>query len=144
QQQQIELEYQARLASIEGFEQALTHFFQQASAYGANITTPFKELAYHYCDQLSERATLAGAVNTIKRLHDGGYMSDNTDGVGLVTDPTCLHMLKQQQTRVLIVGAGGAARGVIQPLLKRGAEITIANRTIAKAEPLAKAFSSLA
>lgn len=141
-QQKIEMNYQARLATIEGFEQALTDFFQLQGGLGANITTPFKERAYHYCDTLDERVTSVGAVNTIKQLANGEIIGDNTDGVGLVMDLQRLKMLKPAATRVLILGAGGAVRGVIQPLLSMQCIITVTNRTMTKAEALAKHFSA--
>ena len=81
----IEHQYGMVLAPYETFEQTLTSFFADG-AKGANITTPFKERAYAQCDELTERASLAGAVNTIKRLEDGRLLGDNTDGIGLLSD----------------------------------------------------------
>lgn len=97
------------LAPLDGFEQTLRQFFD-AGGLGANITLPFKECAFSLCDQLTERGSLAGAVNTIKKLPDDALLGDNTDGIGLVSDLQRLALLRQD-SRVLLVGAGGAARG---------------------------------
>ncbi len=137
----IELNYETQLAPIDGFEPAISAFFANG-AIGANITLPFKEKAYVFCDELTERAASAGAVNTIKRLDDGRLLGDNTDGIGLLSDLQRLDMVKPD-CRILLVGAGGAARGVILPLLSFGCELVITNRTHAKAELLASSFSSL-
>ncbi|MEC5345232.1 shikimate dehydrogenase [Brenneria populi] len=136
----IELNYQRLLAPLDGFETALQSYFQ-AGAHGANITVPFKERACAQADVLSEQAALAGAVNTLKRQNDGRLFGDNTDGVGLLSDLQRLNFI-QAQDRILLVGAGGAARGVIQPLLAYGCSIVLANRTFAKAEHLVNLFRS--
>ncbi len=81
----IEHRYGKVLAPSEAFENTLVSFFADG-AQGANITTPFKERAYDQCDELTDRASLAGAVNTIKRLEDGRLLGDNTDGIGLLSD----------------------------------------------------------
>ncbi|MEI2267282.1 shikimate dehydrogenase [Erwinia sp. CGal63] len=125
-------------APVEGFTQAIADFVAQGGA-GANVTLPFKEQAYRLVDVLSERASLAGAVNTIKKLEDGRLLGDNTDGIGLLSDLERLAMIKPGD-RVLLVGAGGAARGVILPLLSSGCSLTITNRTLAKAQTLAELF----
>lgn len=106
---------------------------------GANVTLPFKEEAYRLVEQLTQRASMAGAVNTIKKLEDGRLLGDNTDGVGLLTDLERQKLIKPSD-RVLLVGAGGAARGVILPLLSFGCSLTITNRTFHKAGLLAKIF----
>lgn len=137
----IDLSYETRLAPIDGFESAISAFFA-GGATGANITLPFKEKAYAFCDELTERAASAGAVNTIKKLNDGRLLGDNTDGIGLLSDLQRLNMIKPG-CRVLLIGAGGAARGVILPLLSFGCELVITNRTHAKAELLANLFSSV-
>ncbi|AWH88487.1 shikimate dehydrogenase [Limnobaculum parvum] len=136
----IDLHYDTQLASLDGFEHEIRTFFANG-AKGANITLPFKERAYAICDELTERAASAGAVNTIKRLDDGRLMGDNTDGIGLLSDLQLLSMIKSG-ARVLLIGAGGAARGVILPLLSYGCELVITNRTDAKAETLATLFSA--
>ncbi|CNC88762.1 shikimate 5-dehydrogenase [Yersinia frederiksenii] len=137
----IEHQYGKVLAPHDTFEEVLTSFFADG-AIGANITTPFKERAYAKCDELTERASLAGAVNTIKRLEDGRLLGDNTDGIGLLSDLQQRHLI-QASDRILLVGAGGAARGVILPLLSYGCKVVITNRTYARAQQLAEVFHHL-
>lgn len=135
------MEYTAELAPADGFKSAADNFFS-AGGRGCNITAPFKEDAYQYATQLSERAKLAGAVNTLKKLDDGGILGDNTDGEGLVQD-LLLNQVELAGKRILLVGAGGAARGVILPLLAQNpAELVITNRTLSKAQQLAELFAS--
>ncbi|WP_440867463.1 shikimate dehydrogenase [Symbiopectobacterium purcellii] len=134
----IPLTYERLLAPLDRFEQTLRDFFH-AGALGANITMPFKERAYQEVDELSQRASLAGAVNTVKRLEDGRLLGDNTDGIGLLSDLQRLALVTPQD-RVLLIGAGGASRGVIQPLLSHGCSLVVTNRTFAKAEALATLF----
>ncbi|MFK5971625.1 MAG: shikimate dehydrogenase [Candidatus Marithrix sp.] len=117
--------------------------FQQAGGKGLNITVPFKEIAWQLVTKRSERAKLAGAVNTIWFDAQGIYHGDNTDGVGLIRDLTQNHCPIQNK-KVLILGAGGAVRGILKPLLTANpTECVIANRTIQKAEKLAKIFAHL-
>ncbi|MNZ86600.1 Shikimate dehydrogenase [compost metagenome] len=105
---------------------------------------PFKEEAFRLADELSPRAARAGAVNTLKKLADGRLLGDNTDGAGLVRDLTVNAGLDLAGKRILLLGAGGAVRGVLEPLLaEKPAELVIANRTVAKAEELARLFSDL-
>jgi shikimate dehydrogenase len=101
---------------------------------------PFKEDAYQFASRLTERAQLAGAVNTLKKLDDGEIIGDNTDGAGLVQD-LLQHQVVLEGARILIIGAGGAARGVIKPLLdQKPSSLTITNRTFSKAQELAELF----
>lgn len=130
--------YDRICAPLDGFAQAIADFTAQGGA-GANVTLPFKEQAYALVDELSERASLAGAVNTIKKLDDGRLLGDNTDGIGLLSDLQRLALIEPGD-RVLLVGAGGAARGVILPLLSLSCRLTITNRTLAKAQGLAELF----
>lgn len=123
----------------EEFASAAEQFFQQGGR-GCNITVPFKEEAFRFADQLTERAKLAGAVNTLKKLDDGGVIGDNTDGEGLVQD-LLQNQVILQGSRILLIGAGGAARGVIKPLLDQSPEkLMIVNRTYEKAQQLAEMF----
>jgi len=139
QQTAQELSYQAIEAPINGFATAMNEFFSQGGK-GCNITVPFKEEAFVFAQQLTERAQLAGAVNTLLLGDDGAIIGDNTDGFGLVHD--LLQYTQLTDKRILLLGAGGAARGVIGPLLEQGvAELVIANRTDAKAQQLASLFS---
>ena len=123
-----QIQYSAILAPTDAFEKTVAEFFA-AGGKGANVTLPFKEQAFAMVDELTEQAKIAGAVNTIKQLEDGSLLGDNTDGVGLVKDLLANNVTLKGQ-RVLLIGAGGAARGVIQPLLNEHIEsLTIANRT---------------
>lgn len=136
------VDYSKQLVDVDGFETAAKTFFEGGGC-GLNITVPFKLDAYQFADQLTERAKNAGAVNTLKRLEDGKIIGDNTDGQGLVSDITEYLGWPVVGKRVLILGAGGAVRGVLQPLLEqRPQTLVIANRTLAKAEGLADEFSS--
>ncbi|ANI30372.1 shikimate dehydrogenase [Yersinia entomophaga] len=137
----IEHHYGTVLAPHDEFETTLATFFAQG-AKGANITTPFKERAYAASAELTERAEFAGAVNTLKVLEDGRLLGDNTDGIGLLSDLERLELIKPQD-RILLVGAGGAARGVILPLLSFGCKIVITNRTFSRAQQLSEVFRHL-
>jgi shikimate dehydrogenase len=139
QQKNQSIDYQRILAPLDGFADAVTQFFSQGGQ-GANVTLPFKEQAFALCDSLTERAQQAGACNTLWKK-DGALIGDNTDGAGLVTDIRHNHGWQLQNKRILILGAGGAVRGVLGPLLAQSpSEITIANRTVEKAEQLADIF----
>ena len=135
--------YEARLAPVDGFRQAVDEFIARGGR-GANVTVPFKEEAFRLCNALTPRATRAGAVNTLSFV-DGRILGDNTDGAGLVADITGNLKFSLAGKRILLLGAGGAARGVIEPLLAgRPATLMIANRTADKACALAEAFSDIA
>lgn len=137
-----DIRYEKRLVELGQFEQSARQFFQEGGK-GFNITVPFKEEAYAFANQLSDRAKLAGAVNTIKLMEDGSTFGDNTDGAGLVRDITTNLAWQIQDKTVLIIGAGGAVRGVMQPLLEQKPKrVIIANRTLSKAEQLANLFAS--
>lgn len=136
------VEYVAKLGDLTEFEQQLLAFFQQG-AKGANITAPFKERAFALADLHSERCLQAEACNTLKRLEDGRLYADNTDGVGLVADLARLGWLVPEQ-KVLILGAGGATKGVLYPLLQAKQQISIYNRTQEKAKKLAEKFAKSA
>ena len=108
---------------------------------GCNVTVPFKFEAFNLATRLSERAAAARAVNTLS-FADGEIHGDNTDGAGLVGDLEHNLGVKLSGKTVLLMGAGGAAYGVVLPLLQAGAELTVVNRTAEKAVALARAFSS--
>ncbi|QFU20454.1 shikimate dehydrogenase [Shewanella eurypsychrophilus] len=134
------LEYEALLAPIDGFETSLSEFWLNKGK-GANVTVPFKEQAFKLCDELSELAQLAGAVNTLTLLENGHVRGDNTDGLGLVADLQ-RNFGSLVGKRVLLLGAGGAARGCILPMLNAGIdELSIHNRTHEKAAVLAELFA---
>lgn len=137
-----QLSYEALLAPLDDFVGFARAFF--AEGLGANVTVPFKEEAFRLADELSQRAARAGAVNTLKKLADGRLLGDNTDGAGLVRDLTVNAGLELAGKRILLLGAGGAVRGVLEPLLaEKPAELVIANRTVEKAEALASSFADL-
>ncbi|MEG1212505.1 MAG: shikimate dehydrogenase [Leclercia sp.] len=139
QQLQIEHPYGRVLAPVDAFVATLDTFFADGGK-GANVTVPFKEEAFKRADELTERASLAGAVNTLKRLEDGRILGDNTDGIGLLSDLERLSFIKPG-TRILLIGAGGASRGVILPLLSLDCAVTITNRTWSRAVELADLFA---
>lgn len=133
-----QLSYEALLAPLDDFAGTLREFLRQGR--GVNVTVPFKEQAWALVDSHTP-AALAGAVNTIQRLDDGRLLGDNTDGKGLVRDIQHNAGLALAGKRILLVGAGGAARGVIQPLLQaQPAQLCVVNRTVEKAEQLAMLF----
>lgn len=135
------LEYTAIQAPIDDFSGTVQSFFSNGGK-GLNITVPFKEQAWSLSTQLSDRARLAGAVNTLYQNENGEICGENTDGIGLVRDLTINHKISLTGKRILVLGAGGAVRGVLLPILEQNpASITIANRTVAKAEQLVELFA---
>ena len=138
----IQLNYERLLSTPEQFATDVMAFFAQGGS-GMNATVPFKTQAWALCDgRVTERAGAAQAVNTLY-LQDQAIWGDNTDGGGLVSHLQQLGWL-QPGCRILLLGAGGATRGVLLPLLDAGAgSITIANRTVQKAHELVRDFSSL-
>lgn len=137
------LSYTAEDVPAELFNQSVTHFFA-GNGKGLNCTVPLKELAFQRADQLTERARFAKAVNTLAQQEDGSILGDNTDGIGLVTDLTVNHKITLKDRRILILGAGGATRGIISPLIDQApSQLLIANRTISKALVLAEEFNGL-
>ncbi len=137
------LTYDAVLVPENGFAVAVDDFFSHGGK-GLNVTVPFKQDAWAAAQWRSPAAELAGAVNTLYRDDQGRLCGDNTDGIGMVRDIVANHGGRVQGARVLLLGAGGAVRGVIQPLLEQGPlELVVANRTPAKAEALAVLFAHL-
>lgn len=135
------LEYCRIDAPEDGFAAAAARFFADGGR-GLNVTVPFKSEARAWCTHASARADRAGAVNTLTTTADGDIEGDNTDGIGLVRDLTGNLGLTLSGARLLLVGAGGAARGVLGPLLAaRPAAVVIANRTPERARELAAAFA---
>ena len=134
--------YEALLAPVDDFASSVDDFRAHGGC-GMNVTVPFKQDAWAYADQHSERAKTAGAVNTLIFQSGGICLGDNTDGVGLVNDLVNNHRLNLKDSRILLLGAGGAVRGVLQPLLEAGpAQLLIANRTTQRALDLAASFSA--
>lgn len=135
-----DLQYSAICVDEGGFTDAWQQFLQ-GDGKGLNITIPFKEQAWQAAQQRSPRAELAGAVNTLYRNDAGELCGDNTDGVGMVRDITVNHGGEIAGKAVLILGAGGAVRGVLQPVLEeQPARLVIANRTLSKAQALVDLF----
>ena len=137
-----DLTYLARLAPLGSFAEAVAAFVAEGGR-GANVTVPFKEDAFRLANRLTERAARAGAVNTLVFGADA-VTGDNTDGAGLVRDITVNLAVSLAGRRILLLGAGGASRGVIAPLMACApASLYIANRTADKAASLAAAFADL-
>lgn len=135
-----DLSYEAMLIAEGGFPEGVNSFLD-GEGRGLNVTIPFKEEAWALAQQRSSRAQLAGAVNTLYRNEQGELCGDNTDGVGLVTDIVVNNGGQIKGQRVLVLGAGGAVRGVLEPILAaEPADLVIANRTLARAETLRDIF----
>ena len=133
-----QLDYRTQLVALENFSAAVHHFITLGGK-GINVTVPFKEQALLLSDELTDRARLAGAVNTLS-FEKGKIKGDNTDGAGLVQDLQ-RNNISLKNSRILLLGAGGAAKGVILPLLAQDPErITVANRTLNKAETMCRYF----
>jgi len=136
-------EYRRSLSSKGQFARDLARFFRAGGA-GANVTVPFKQQAFEQVSHLTSRARAAGAVNTIIPLGLGRYnagqlLGDNTDGLGLLTDLARYTSLVDRE--VVLIGAGGAARGVVLPLLEAGIDkLSIANRTLSRAQVIIDAL----
>lgn len=132
------IEYKSQLAELDGFKQAVEVFIKDGGK-GANVTAPFKEEAMELCDVLSEHAKFSGAVNTLT-FKNGKIYGDTTDGVGLVND-LLSNQVVLENSRILLLGAGGASKGVVLPLLnQKPKHLTIANRTVSKAEAIAQQY----
>ncbi|SET31398.1 shikimate dehydrogenase [Marinobacter segnicrescens] len=134
------VEYTAIQAPLEEFAETVREFFAKGGK-GLNVTVPFKEQAWSLADRRSERAEKAGAANTLYQDEQGRLVADNTDGVGLVTDLKVNAGVSLSGGRVLVLGAGGAVRGVLGPLLAENpGELVVANRTVIKADGLVSLF----
>ena len=138
-----DMAYGTLLAPLDGFAETTRHFFAEGGK-GLNVTVPFKAEAFVLADTCSPRAAQASAVNTLGIDADGRIWGDNTDGVGLVRDLRDALGLTLSERRLLVLGAGGAACGILGPLLGEGPrELVVANRTAAKAAALADRFRCL-
>ncbi|MDY6814767.1 MAG: shikimate dehydrogenase [Pseudomonadota bacterium] len=134
------VEYTAIQAPLDDFAGTVRQFFERGGK-GLNVTVPFKEQAWQLADQRTARAEKAGAANTLY-YQNGRLVADNTDGCGIVRDLVSNHGVTLKGARILLLGAGGAVRGVIGPLLaEKPAELVIANRTVTKAEALVDLFA---
>lgn len=130
-------------AKPEDFPRVVREFFAQGGK-GLNVTVPHKEAAAQLVDELTPRAQRAGAVNTLALRKDGGLLGDNTDGAGFARDLVNNHGISIAGRRVLLLGAGGAARGILAPVLGlRPSQLTIVNRNVMRARELAEAFADM-
>lgn len=135
-----DLEYGRLEPAADGFREAAAAFFS-GGGLGLNVTVPFKAEAHDWCDRVNDRAKRAGVVNTLTLQANGWVAGDNTDGCGLVRDLTVNLDIGLAGMRILVIGAGGAARGVLAPVLgEMPAEVVVANRTPTRAEDLAGEF----
>jgi shikimate dehydrogenase len=135
-----DMSYERLLAPRDGFRAAVEQFAAEGGK-GLNVTIPFKLEAFDIAAAATERARLAGAVNTLKRVGDAWH-ADNTDCVGLVRDLAANLGVDVRGRAIAILGAGGAVRGIVKPLLDAGAtSITVSNRTMSKAAEIAATFS---
>ena len=140
-QTQQQLTYTAELVELGQVKLFVKHF-TESNGKGLNVTVPFKQDAFELATDLSERAQRAGAVNTLT-LKDNKIFGDTTDGTGLLNDLIHNHQQIIKNKRILVVGAGGAVRGVLEPLLLESpSSLIIANRTVSKAQQLALDFST--
>ena len=137
------IQYRAVRVEEGGFAGAARRFFDNGGR-GLNVTVPFKQDAFAFADRHSDRARRAGAVNTLSLAEDGAIEGDNTDGIGMLRDMVANLGWVVQGRRLLVIGAGGAVRGVLAPLLReRPRDVLIVNRTAARARDLADAFADL-
>jgi shikimate dehydrogenase len=135
------IEYGRILGKLDDFEGDVRHFLAEGGC-GLNVTVPFKEQAWRLADELSPQAHTAGAVNTLIRLDNNLLRGDNTDGIGLIRDLSVNQGFRFTGKRILVLGAGGAVRGIMLPLLEqRPKRVIIANRTAAKAYSLAQGLA---
>ncbi len=134
------MDYSAMLVGEGEFLLEVSRFFNEGGK-GLNVTVPFKQEAWALSDELSSEAKLAGAVNTLLKDKAGKLQGYNTDGIGLIRDLKHNHNCSIEGKSILVLGAGGAARGILLPLLREQPEsICIVNRTPSKAEELAELF----
>ncbi len=137
-----DISYEAIFSETDKFADTIKEF-QNTGGKGMNVTVPFKQEAHELADTLSDRARLAGAVNTLSFNEDGTISGDNTDGAGMVEDIKTNLGVEFANKKVLILGAGGAVRGILLPVINESpANITIANRTVSKAVDLATTFAN--
>ena len=140
QQEGVTIEYTRIHSETNDFNHIVNDFFSQGGA-GLNVTVPFKVSAYQQCTELNEYAEAAQAVNTLSVNENQQWIGANTDGIGLLRDLKSNLSITLQNKTILILGAGGATRGILLPLLKEHPiKLVIANRTISKATQLADTF----
>ncbi|MGH1536670.1 MAG: shikimate dehydrogenase [Gammaproteobacteria bacterium] len=138
-----QLHYEKILADENKFSQVVSKFFADGGK-GLNVTVPFKNDACAFVDELTDYAKNAGAVNTIYKNDDGRFIGANTDGIGLLRDLKKTLRVPIINTKILIVGAGGATQGIVEPLLnEQPAELIITNRTVSKADAITQQFKDV-
>lgn len=123
------------------FENQLKNFFKNGGI-GANITSPLKEIACKKMDKLTKQAEICQSINTIKKINNKQILGDNTDGIGLITDLKRLKFIEKKMN-ILIIGSGGAVKGILPYLFKYDCQVTILNRTYEKAKKIKKHFSHI-
>ncbi len=136
----LDIVYETRCFEIGHFAEELRELASCEDVFGANVTVPFKVDAAHCADRLTERAKRAGAVNTLCLKSENGILGDNTDGIAFVHEVEGRQHICLTDARILLLGAGGAARGLCAALIEKTKNITIANRTLEKAQKLAGDF----
>jgi len=142
-QTEQELVYDKLKVETADFASAVASFYNK-NGKGLNITVPLKEEAFQLASTLTERARRAGAVNTLILNAENNYTGDNTDGIGLVRDLTENHNTELKNKDILILGAGGAVRGILEPFIQQQPKrLVIANRTLSRAQKLADDFSDI-
>lgn len=143
QQFDFEIDYRAIDVEPGNFAEAVQEF-REHGGKGCNVTVPYKQEAWSLATERSGRAELAGAVNTLKFESENRILGDNTDGIGLLRDITINLDQLLFSKRVLVIGAGGAVRGILGPLLEQAPKsLVLANRTVARAEELASIFATI-
>ena len=141
-QEGVQIDYQRILADDTNFVDIVDDF-KTSGGLGLNVTLPFKVKAFEQCVQVNDYAKAAKAVNTIHFNEQGEWIGANTDGIGLLKDLATNHNLSLSNKKILVMGAGGATRGILLPiLLENPAEVVIVNRSVDKAVSLAATFSN--
>lgn len=136
----LAIEYTKTLAPIHGFVETIEQF-RKMDGLGANVTLPFKEHAFQYAHLHSASALIAKAVNTLYFQPDGNIFGDNTDGAGFIKDIEINYQYPLKNKKILILGAGGAVKGILHPILSASPlQVTLANRTLTKATTLIERF----
>ena len=137
------ISYEKILGDEQNFNKSVKKFFS-VGGKGLNVTLPFKNDAYSFVDLLTDYAKHSKAVNTIIPQSNGEFLGANTDGIGLLRDLKKTLRLRLLDKSILIIGAGGAVQGIVEPLLnEKPAELLIANRTLSKAQLIANNFKSI-
>ncbi|QIE02171.1 shikimate dehydrogenase [Buchnera aphidicola] len=131
--------YQSVHVPLDSLYSFLNYFFKNYGV-GANITAPFKQEAYFFCNKLTEQAKIAQSVNTLYKLKNQCILGDNTDGIGLLSDLKRLNFIKKNDS-ILILGAGGAVKGILYALLSFGCSVFVLNRTLSNAQKIVMQFN---